>query len=134
MGFLDDLQRGADSLTKSVSGAVDDTQARYRADALLHDYGLLIFRQQTNASQPNDAAELERVWNELHTHLAQNPGLALPLKTVVAPPPPPGPQPPLPPGAIAQPGAAAAAPPPPGPATQPPPPPGASAPPPPPPG
>ena len=33
MGFLDDLQRGADNLTKSVTGTVDDTQARYRADA-----------------------------------------------------------------------------------------------------
>ena len=54
MGFLDDLQRGADSLTKSVTGTVDDTQARYRADALLHDYGLLIFRQQTGAPLPND--------------------------------------------------------------------------------
>ena len=32
MGFLDDLQRGADSLTKSVTGTVDDTQARYRAE------------------------------------------------------------------------------------------------------
>jgi hypothetical protein len=126
MGFLDDLQRGADNISKSVTGAVDDTQSRYRADALLHDYGLLIFRQQTNASLPNDETELARVWNDLHTHLAQNPGLALSLKTVVAPPPPPpGAQPPPPP-AGAQPG-----PPPPG-AGAPLPPPGAAAPPPPP--
>jgi hypothetical protein len=125
-----------------VTGAVDDTQARYRADSLLHDYGLLVFRQQTNASQPTDAAELERVWNDLHAHLAANPNLALTLKTTaVPPPPPPGAQPPPPPpGAAAQPGppppGAGAQPPPPSGAPvadAPPPPPGAGAPPPPPP-
>jgi len=142
MGFLDDLQRGANNLTQSVTGAVDDTQSRYRADALLHDYGLLIFRQQTNASLPTDAAELERVWNDLHAHLAQNPGLVLTLKTTVAPPPPPpGAQPPPPPGAATPgppppAGAPQPGPPPPSGAPQagPPPPPGAGVPPPPPPG
>jgi hypothetical protein len=151
MGFLDDLQRGADNISKSVTGAVDDTQSRYRAEALLQDYGLLVFRQQTNASQPTDAAELARVWNDLHTHLAQNPTLVLSLKTALAPPPPPpGGQPPLQPGAVAPPpppgsaqpgpptGAAQPGPPPPTGAPQPgpPPPPGAAhpGPPPPPPG
>ena len=122
MGFLDDLQRGADSLTKSVTGTVDDTQARYRADALLHDYGLLVFRQQTGAPLPNDTAELERVWNDLHAHLAQHPNLVPALKTTVAPPPPPpGAQPPPPPPGTAT---TQAPPPPPGAATPPPPPPG----------
>jgi hypothetical protein len=142
MGFLDDLQRGADNLTKSVTGAVDDTQARYRADNLLHDYGLLIFRQQTGKALPTDGAELERVWNDLHAHLAQNPTLALSLKTSAAPPPPPpgAAPPPPPPGAAAQPGppppgaVAQPGPPPPGATTPPPPPPGAASPPPPPPG
>ena len=98
MGFLDDLQRGAENLTSSVKGTVDDTQARYRADALLHDYGLLIFRQQTGAPLPDDAAQLERVWTELHAHLGLNPTLVLALKTTVAPPPPPpGAAPPPPP-------------------------------------
>jgi len=98
MGFLDDLQRGADSITKTVTGTVDDTQARYRADSLFHDYGLLIFRQQTGASLPTDAAELERVWSELHAHLAQNSSLVPALKTALAPaPPPPSATPPPPP-------------------------------------
>ncbi len=124
MGFLDDLQRGAGNLTKSVSGTVDDTQARFRSDALLHDYGLLVFRQQTGTSLPSDPAELERVWNDLHSHVAAHPTLVPTLKTTVAPPPPPpGAQPPPPPGSVAPPG-----PPPPGAVAQPgPPPPGSVA-------
>lgn len=115
MGFLDDLQRGADSITKTVTGTVDDTQARYRADALFHDYGLLIFRQQTGASLPTDAAELERVWSELHAHLTQNPSLVPALKTALVPAPPPlsaAAPPPPPPGAV--PAAVQPPPPPPG--------------------
>lgn len=138
MGFLDDLQRGADSLTKSVTGAVDDTQSRFRADHLFYDYGLLVYRQQTGTALPNDPAELERVWNDIHTHLIQNPTLALPLKTTPTPAPPlPGPQAPLSPGSMAPPPGSVGQPPPPPPGAvaQPaPPPPGATAPPPPPPG
>lgn len=132
MGFLDDLQRGADSITKTVTGTVDDTQARYRADALFHDYGLLIFRQQTGTSLPTDAAELERVWADIHAHLAQNPTLVPALKTALAPPPPPpGAQPPPPPPGSAP---AEASPPPPAGAQPPPPPAAGEQPPPPPPG
>ena len=118
MGFLDDLSRGANKVANSISSGVDDTQARYRAEHLLHDYGLLVFRSQTGTTQPNDPSEMERVWRALTEHLAAHPQLSFGLKT--AAPPPPAPvygTPPPPPGAVPPPGAQA-----------PPPPPGAAAP------
>lgn len=126
MGFFDDLSRGVNSLANSVSTSVDDTQARYRVERLLHDYGLLVFRQQTGQPLPGTEDELARVWKELHEALARSPHLTPALKSAAPPPPPP-------PGATAPPPPAGYAPPPPAAGAAPPPPPAGTAPAPPPP-
>ena len=87
MGFLDDVSRGVSNVASSIGGTVDDTQARYRAEALLYDYGLLLFREQTGQASPTSQADLQRVWEDLHRHLAQWPQLNLQLKTNAAAPP-----------------------------------------------
>ena len=87
MGFLDDVKQGANNLAGSISGTVDDTQARYRAESLLYDYGFLLFREQTGHASPTSQTDLQRVWEDLHRHLAANPNLVLNLKTGAVPPP-----------------------------------------------
>jgi hypothetical protein len=106
MGILDDLSRGANKVASSISTGIDDTQAKYRLDHLIYDYGLLLFREQTGNPLPDSPAETERVWREIHEALARNPRLDPQQKSKQPPPPPPpvtaAPAPP-PPGVVAPP-------------------------------
>src|SRR5690606_4672002 len=89
MGLLDDISRGANKIANQISTGVDDTQARFRLEHLLQDYGLLLFRQQTGQPLPDSDAEVQRVWREVHELLARYPNLTPQLRTSAAPPPPP---------------------------------------------
>jgi hypothetical protein len=88
MGILDDLSRGANKIANQISTGIDDTQARYRAEHLLYDYGLLVFSEQAGRPLPDSVAERERIWSELHELLGRSPAMVLRQKSTPAPPPP----------------------------------------------
>jgi hypothetical protein len=89
MGILDDLSRGASKVASSISTGIDDTQAKFRLDHLFHDYGLLLFRQQTGKPLPDTDEEIARVWREIHETLAKYPKLDPQQKSKQPPPAPP---------------------------------------------
>lgn len=140
MGFLDDLKKGANDLSASVNKGVNDTQARWKVEHLMHDLGTITYLEATGRGSETSAADKQRVLSELHQAETAGQPFNFVLKTsAVPPPPPPGATPappppgattpPPPPGAVPPP-PPGAVPPPPG-ATTPPPPPGAVPPPPP---
>ncbi|MGZ4757967.1 MAG: hypothetical protein ACXV95_02790 [Acidimicrobiales bacterium] len=123
MGFLDDVKKGASSLSDSINSSVKGTQAKHQASSLLHDLGVLTWRSRTGQPGADDAAELARIEGELADLVAAGSEVDLTLKTAAPPPPPP-------PAPAAPADAASAAPPPaatPPPAPTPPAPPAADA-------
>jgi hypothetical protein len=135
MGFLDDIKKGASDLASSVNKGVSGTQAKWAADHLLHDLGVLTYQELTGRADAATAAEKERVLAALQEAEGAGQPVSFALKTSAAPAPPPGGAPPPPPpgGAPAPPPPGGVAPPPaPAPAPAAPPPPGSVAPPPPP--
>src|SRR5689334_12145796 len=116
MGFLDDLQRGADNLATSINKGVSGTQHRWQTDSLLADLGVLHYQQATGRGNPFVTSEIERVTQALQEQEQSGTVISFALRTSASPPPP---------------GAGATPPPPPGGAVPPPPPPGAVPPPPP---
>jgi hypothetical protein len=121
MGFLDDLQKGADNLATSINKGVSGSQQRWQADAYFYDLGVLLYQERTGRGSPHITSEIERVVAGLQSHEQSGSPMNFALRTSSAPPPP-GATPPPPPGG--------AVPPPPPPGAVPPPPPGAIPPPP----
>jgi hypothetical protein len=100
MGFLDDLQRGADNLATSINQGVNSSQQRWQADALFYDLGVLLYQERTGRGSPHITSEIERVMGGLQAREQSGQPMSFALRTSLAPPPPP-------------PGAAATPPPPP---------------------
>src|SRR6185436_13089143 len=103
MGFLDDVKKGANSLSESINSSVKGTQTKHQASSLLHDLGVLSWRSRTGQSGPDDATELARIESELAEIVAAGTAIDLTLKTAAPPPPPPpaAAAPPAPPTAAA---------------------------------
>ena len=115
MGFLDDVKKGANSLSESINSSVKGTQTKHQASSLLHDLGVLSWKSRTGQTGADDATELARIEGELAELVAAGTVVDLTLKTAAPPPPPPPrprrrPPPPAPPAAA---GAARLRPPPP---------------------
>jgi len=115
MGFLDDVKKGANSLSDSINSSVKGTQTKHQASSLLHDLGVLSWKSRTGQSGVDDATELARIEAELAELVAAGTVIDLNLKTAAAPPPPPPPAPAPPVAETAPPPPAAAAPAPPAP-------------------
>uniref|UniRef100_UPI001AA02131 hypothetical protein n=1 Tax=Rhabdothermincola sediminis TaxID=2751370 RepID=UPI001AA02131 len=105
MGFMDDLKRGADSLSSKInqglSGSGSGAPSAARAEPLLRDLGVLTFLDQTGRLSEAQQADVQRVLADLQSLEAQGVRLDLALRS--APPPPPGAAAPPPPGAAAPP-------------------------------
>lgn len=104
MGFLDDVKKGANSLSESINSSVKGTQTKHQASSLLHDLGVLSWKSRTGQGGADDATELARIESELAELVAAGTVIDLTLKTVPPPPPPPpaaaaAPAPPAPPAA-----------------------------------
>jgi hypothetical protein len=133
MGFLDDLQRGADNLSTSINKGISGTQQRWAADSLLYDLGVLKYQEATGRGNPFITSEIERVTKAIQEQEQSGTPISFALRTSASPPPPGAAgatPPPPPPGAVPPPPPAGSVPPPP-PGAVPPPPPGAVPPPPP---
>lgn len=63
--FLDKAKEKAQQLAHQVKDKVDDVQDRRKADDLLDDIGRIVYRQHTDGSQPDDAAQIEAIVAQL---------------------------------------------------------------------
>ncbi|MEJ5256480.1 MAG: hypothetical protein WHS89_14135, partial [Acidimicrobiales bacterium] len=97
MGFLDDLKRGADSLSSKINQSLSGGSgpSASQVEPLLRDLGVLTFLDQTGRLSEAQQADVQRVLAALQNLEAQGVRLDLALRT--APPPPPGAVPPPPP-------------------------------------
>src|SRR4051794_887048 len=89
MGFLDDIKKGANSLSDSINQSVQGTKTKNQASSLLHDLGVITWKARTGQSSSDDATEQARIEAELAELAAGETPPDLALKTAVAPPPPP---------------------------------------------
>ena len=65
--FLDKAKEKAQQLSSQVKEKVDDVQDRRKADDLLDDLGRIVYRQRTEAVQPDDEASIASIVAELQT-------------------------------------------------------------------
>ncbi len=94
MGLLDKAKEKASHLAGQAKEKIDDVKEKRKADDLLDDLGLIVFRQRTERGEPGDEAEIARLVTELSALEADGAEIVTPAPPAPAddsPPPPPPP-------------------------------------------
>ena len=83
--FLDKAKEKAQQLSSQVKEKVADVQDRRKADDLLDDLGRIVYRQRTEAVQPDDEASIASIVAELQVLEANGTRILEDKATPVAP-------------------------------------------------